>query len=163
MIKPTDICVNFQKQIYVSRDLTYGRRKKPGSVRVAVATITDSIDVFRKLLDLPSNLAFRIARIKGTYSGKYASDSKTVIISPLNTWDSFFNTLAHELVHAEQYHQGRLEHVFHIKKGWLHHWKGELNTNKGKTYNSYRDQPWEKEAFERSPVLVRQVNKMLGE
>ena len=160
MINSTDICINFNKQIYVSRDLTYGQRKKPAAVHVAASAIADYIDAFHTLLDLPSGLNFRIARIKGSYSGKYASETKTVIISPLFTWDSLINTLAHELVHAEQYHQGRLAHVFHKKKGWLHHWKGELNTSKGKTYNSYRNQPWEIEAFDRAPVLVRQVNKI---
>jgi len=87
---------------------------------------------------------------------------KTVVINPLFKWESFFNTLAHELVHAEQFYQGRLETVFVKNKGWLHHWKGEINTSKGKTYNSYRNQPWEKEAFERSPILCRQVNEILG-
>ena len=160
MIKSTDICINRKNSIYVSRDLTYGRRKRPAAVEVAEATIRESLPVFRTLLDLPDDLTFRLARIKGKYGGLYVSTMKTVVINPLYTWESFFNTLAHELVHAEQYYQGRLEHVYDKKKGWLHHWKGEINTSKGKTYNSYRNQPWEKEAFERSKGLCEEVEKV---
>jgi hypothetical protein len=162
MIKSTDICINAKNNIYVSRDLTYGRRKRPAAVAVAEETIKESLPVFRTLLDIPDDLLFRIARIKGKYGGFYLSTTKTVVIDPLYNHKSVYNTLAHELVHAEQYYQGRLEAVFVKTKGWLHHWKGEINTNKGKTYNSYRNQPWEKEAYDRSPILCRQVYDILG-
>lgn len=160
MIKSTDICINAKNNIYVSRDLTYGRRKRPAAVAVAEDTINGSLPVFRTLLDLPDDLVFRLARIKGKFAGLYVSGVKTVIINPLYKQKSFLNTLAHELVHAEQFYQGRLETVFVTNKGWLHHWKGEINTNKGKTYNSYRNQPWEKEAFERSITLCEKVEKV---
>jgi hypothetical protein len=161
MIKSTDICVNAKNNIYVSRDLTYGRRKRPAAVQVATDSIKTFLPAFRTLLDLPDDVLFRIARIKGKYGGLYMSTTKTVVIDPLYKYESFLNTLAHELVHAEQYYQGRLEAVFDKKKGWLHHWKGEINASKGKTYNSYRNLPWEKEAFDRSGPLVKKAKEIL--
>jgi hypothetical protein len=43
----------------------------------------------------------------------------------------------------------------------VYQWNGEVNTNKGSTYNSYRNQPWEQEAFGRQKELADQVCDML--
>ena len=65
-------------------------------------------------------------------------------------------TIAHELVHAEQYLSGRL--------AWDHKyasfvWEGNVNGNKGSTYQRYRDQPWEVEAFSSQEVLANIIMK----
>jgi hypothetical protein len=70
--------------------------------------------------------------------------------------------LAHEMVHAEQYHQGRLKNEYISGKGWVHEWNSELNTNKGTTYRAYRNQPWEVEAFDRQEGLAKIVAAELG-
>lgn len=55
-------------------------------------------------------------------------------------------TMAHELVHAEQYMTGRLE--WNMSKAcWM--WEKKKCLNMGSTHNSYMNQPWEKEAYER--------------
>jgi hypothetical protein len=66
------------------------------------------------------------------------------------------------MVHAEQYHQGRLKNEYISGKGWVHEWNSELNTNKGTTYRAYRNQPWEVEAFDRQEGLAKIVAAELG-
>ena len=163
MIKRTDICISKEPAIYVSRQLVYGERKRPSSVDCAKTVIKKSVPILSKLLDLPNNLIFRLSRTKGTFSGKYNHDERTVWIDPNYAWDRILETLAHELVHAEQYNQKRLEAVFLAKKGWVYQWNGELSMNKGSTYTSYRKQPWEKEAYNRQKKLADQVCDMLEE
>ena len=163
MIKQTDICISKEPAIYVSRQLVYGKKKRTSNVDCAKTVIKKSVPILSKLLDLPDNLIFRLSRSKGRFTGKYNHDERMVWINPNYAWDRILETLAHELVHAEQYNQKRLEAVFLAKKGWVCQWNGEVNTNKGSTYNSYRNQPWEKEAYNRQKKLADQVCEMLEE
>ena len=55
-------------------------------------------------------------------------------------------TLAHELVHAEQYMTRRLKWSDR-KLCWL--WENKHHTNMGSTHNTYMNQPWEIEAYAR--------------
>ena len=70
--------------------------------------------------------------------------------------------IAHELVHAEQYHTGKLKKKYNRGKGWLHHWNGTPG-KKGTTYKAYRDQPWEQEAWNRQMYLAETVCRILEE
>lgn len=162
MIKNTDIRAKSFETIYVSRQLVYGASKRTVPVKTAIALIDKTLPEFRKLLNLPKLLVFRISRIKGQYSGKYCSGDNVVLLSPLVKWDRLLETLAHELVHAEQYHECRLASVFTSRKGWVHQWNGENNYNKGTTYKSYLNQPWEQEAFSRQKELSDKVIEMCG-
>ena len=84
-------------------------------------------------------------------------------ISSRLPWDSALEVLAHELVHAEQYMQGRLKKSWMKKKGWVHQWNGHVNTNRGSTYQAYRNQPWEIEAWSRQAELAEKVCQILEE
>jgi hypothetical protein len=84
-----------------------------------------------------------------------------VEISSRLPWDSALEVLAHELVHAEQYMQGRLKKSWMKKKGWVHQWNGNVNTNRGSTYQAYRNQPWEMEAWSRQADLAEKVCQIL--
>ena len=161
MIKQTDICISKHPLIYVSRQLVYGKTKRPSNVDCAKVVIQKTVPLFSKLLDVPKDLVFRLSRCKGRFTGKYNHEERTVWINPNYAWDRILETLAHELVHAEQYHQKRLASVFLDRKGWMYQWNGEVNTNKGSTYNSYRNQPWEQEAFGRQKELADRVCDML--
>ena len=55
---------------------------------------------------------------------------------------------------------GKLKKKFSQRKGWMHYWNGEAG-NKGATYKSYREQPWEQEAWSRQVVLAQQVSEVL--
>ena len=161
MIKQTDIALSSKPEIYVSRQLMYGKTKRLNSVKIAKALIEETLPIFSKLLNVPKDLTFRLTRFKANHSGRYNDSSHVVSIDPNYQWDRLLETLAHELVHAEQYHEGRLESLFVPRNGWMYQWNGELNKNKGTTYSSYRKQPWEQEAFGRQKSLADQVCKIL--
>lgn len=128
--------------------------------------VNRSVDLFRKHLDFPKDLLIRIAPIKGTANGRYYDNGLVEIdcrLSPIKALEVF----AHELVHAEQYKQGRLRKIFVMGKGWAHKWHGSLSYNKGTTYQAYLNQPWEKEAFGRERELAMKIynemDKIYGE
>lgn len=112
---------------------------------------------FRKLLNLPGTVRIRIAGIKGTIRGRYYSDTKFVLLDSALRGKKLLSTLAHELVHAEQYHTGKLTKCIVPGKGWMHQWEGSVINNRGRTYKAYRAQPWEVEAFARQEQLADQV------
>ena len=74
---------------------------------------------------------------------------------------SLLNCIAHELVHAEQYYENRLDFTYVRGKGFLHMWNGDEINNKGTTYRAYRNQPWEIEAFSRQASLAEKVSDAL--
>jgi hypothetical protein len=84
--------------------------------------------------------------------------SKVVVIDNRLKLSHALEVLAHELVHAEQYHQGRMD----WNGGW-NYWMGtRWSTNQGTTYNAYRELPWEKEAWGRQEELAKEVDRALG-
>lgn len=141
--------------IYLAASCLLNKRYRNQALDIATL-VNRSIDQFRKYLDFPKDIKVRIAPIKGTTNGRYY-DNRLVEIDCRLLWDKALEVLAHELVHAEQYHQGRLKKKFESKKGWVHYWNSSLSYNKGTTYNAYRNQPWEKEAWSRQAGLAERV------
>ena len=158
MIKSTDKLRG--KRVYMSLSAIYTHSKNAELVK---DIIHKTMPEFRKLLDLPSDLNFRVAPIKArSTNGSYDSDYKLVNIDCRLPYAKALEVLAHELVHAEQYHTKKLKKKFTGRKGWLHYWNGEVG-KKGTTYKAYRDQPWEQEAWGRQAGLVEKVCLILGE
>jgi hypothetical protein len=158
MIKNTDKMVG--KRVYMSLSAIYTHGKKADAVK---QIIQKTLPEFRKLLDLPADLIFRVAPIKArNTNGSYDSDHKLVNIDCRLPWAKALEVLAHELVHAEQYHTNKLKKKFIGRKGWMHYWNGEIG-KKGTTYKAYRDQPWEQEAWSRQAALAEQVCSILEE
>ena len=156
MIKDTDKLVG--KRVYMSLSAIYTHGEKADAVK---QIIQKTMPEFRKLLNLPADLIFRVAPIKArNTNGSYDSDHKLVNIDCRLPWAKALEVLAHELVHAEQYHTNKLKKKFVGRKGWMHYWNGEIG-NKGTTYKAYRDQPWEQEAWSRQAVLAEQVCSIL--
>lgn len=123
--------------------------------------INQSLDIFYELLSLPQDLVIRVAPLGVGRYGRYNQEGLMEINSNL-TPAKTLTTLAHELVHGEQYHQKRLSQRHLQSKGWVHHWHGTPITNKGTTYKAYRQQPWEQEAFQRQGPLAREVKKRMN-
>lgn len=146
--------------IYASGFAYYNKRLK---VKTAFATqiISKTLPEFRKLLNIPKDVVFRIAPIKGKALGRYNSNDKVAVIDPRQDFFSLLNCIAHELVHAEQYHENRLDITYVRGKGYLHMWNGDKINNKGTTYKAYRNQPWEIEAFSRQASLAEKVSDAL--
>lgn len=158
MIKSSDRMVD--KNIYLSSSAIYNHTD---TSKVIALIIKRSLPEFRKLLDLPRDVQFRVAPIKGkNTSGYYMVEHKMAVIDCRLKWAKALEVIAHELVHAEQYHTGKLKKKYNMKKGWMHHWNGTPG-KKGTTYRAYRDQPWEQEAWNRQMYLAERVCSILEE
>jgi hypothetical protein len=124
--------------------------------------IKATLPEYRKLLKFPKDIKFRVGPIKKrTATGRYWSRSKTVEICTSQTPEQALISLAHELVHAEQYHQGRLQNKWKDRIGWVCYWNGKVNKSRGATFNSYMKQPWEVEAYSRQESLALAVHNSM--
>lgn len=145
------------KNVMMSLSAIYNPRLKKQAAEVAVV-VKKALPVLRTLLDLPKDLVVRVAPIKAkSTNGRYWNVTKTCEIDCRLSWDRALEVLCHEMVHAEQYHTGRLAQV-----GSVHRWNGSIDHNKGSTYNAYRSMPWEQEAWARQAELAQKVNEILG-
>jgi hypothetical protein len=157
-IKSTDKMVS--KGIFMSASAIYTHTK---TAKVIALMIKRSLPEFRKQLDLPRDVQFRVAPIKAkNTNGYYMVEGKLAVIDCRLGWAKALEVIAHELVHAEQYHTGKLKKKYIQRKGWLHHWNGTPG-KKGTTYKAYRDQPWEQEAWNRQMYLAETVCRILEE
>jgi hypothetical protein len=157
-IKMTD--VKMTKNVILSRQLynTMGADKYEKFVSIA----QQALEILSKIMNIPNNVHIRITCIKqGGVKGRYISAQKLVEIDPRRAFSyrGFIETLAHEMVHSEQYHEGRLAWS-PVNRMFV--WNNDLNKNKGTTYSRYRAQPWEVEAFGRQEelgaIVCRQLN-----
>ena len=156
MIKDTDKMVT--KGVYMSLSAIYTHTK---TAKVIALMVQRTLPEFRKQLNLPRDVKFRIAPIKAkNTNGYYEVENNMATIDCRLGWAKALEVIAHELVHAEQYHTKKLKKKFTGRKGWMHYWNGEIG-KKGTTYKAYRDQPWEQEAWSRQAALAEQVCSIL--
>lgn len=153
MIKSTDRQI--YPNIYMALSCIYNSTYKPEQCASVAETIRKAMPVLCKMLKVKPGIKVRVAPIKARHTrGSYYHGSRVIVIDPRFP-SSFLSTLCHEMVHAEQYDEGRLE--------WcgVHRWHGSA-VRTGSTYASYRSLPWEVEAFERQEGLAAQLKSQLG-
>ena len=163
-IQKSDIRVHSASDfsIWLSMSARYNQAYMPGKASEIAEYIEEFFAGYKQILNLPSYLYFRIAPIKARYrNGSYAPRSRTVSIDPRieqlvghdksisNPKTYYQEVIAHELVHAEQFNEGRLK----WEGGYL--WKGVPTNKMGTTYSAYRQLPWEQEAFNRQHDVMR--------
>ena len=153
-------------EIAVSRDAYYLDRKVKGVAKELANDLLSVTSFLRETFDLPSELKIRIAKTKGRFNaGAYSHGFKSAVIDPRAARKDVLETVMHELVHAEQYHTGRLVHDVVVSRNnsvrWIHEWEGKPITSKGATYNTYRNLPHEKEAFARQGALGKKLAKAI--
>lgn len=157
MIKTSDKLVSKKANIYVSAGANYSHQK---TTSINVQLVERALPILKTLLKLPT-VTIRVAPIKAKrIKGFYQSEHKLVTVDCRLGPRELIEVLSHELVHAEQYHSGRLVLKFIKRKGWMNYWNGTLGS-KGTTYKAYRDQPWEKEAWGRQEELAKLVIEKL--
>lgn len=149
MIRKTDIKI--AKGIYVSYSAYVNHYKRSQNI---AKMIQITLPKFRLLLALENKIVFRIAPLKGTTKGRYYSDTKVVEIDCRLREEKAMITLAHELVHVEQYKQKRLQQKKRQGR-YVFFWRGEATRKK------YWDQPWEIEARERQVRLAECATIMI--
>lgn len=160
MTKRSDIKLN--SQIYVSRAL-WNNSEHRVRAESAARVISRALDVLKQHLDLRSDLTVRICSFRNSaVGGQYDDYSRTAEINLVvggvhRTFRDMIVSLAHELVHCEQYQQGRLAWT-----GRNYQWNGKNISNRGSTYQSYRKLPWEIEAFNRQNSLADLVLEELN-
>jgi hypothetical protein len=116
---------------------------------------------FRKILNYHQDTTFSVTAIrKRSKSGQYWSNQRMVELDCRLPLSVAITTLAHELVHAEQYHQGRL--ITQVSNGrWVRYWNNKpVEVRNG--YKAYRALPWEVEAFDRESSLAEQALGQIG-
>ena len=118
----------------------------------------------RKIMDLPETLGLEVRPIRGNVTGYYKNASRIIGVDPRDrTLGAILSTIMHELVHAEQYHTGRLA----IKQG-VHTWNNEMGDQvtaivSSSSYKKYRAFPWEVEAYSRQEDLAARITAMIKE
>lgn len=109
-----------------------------------------TLNLLREVLDVPEDLEVIVGDFQ--FNGVYHNDQKLI---QLSTCD--ITVLAHEMVHAEQYHTGRLQDMWDSKtQSWLSVWEGNIiqDAQPDTNYEEYLKLPWEVEAFDRQGDLV---------
>ena len=156
-ISMTDVKVS--KNVLMSRQLyNTNRELYDNYARYAQS----EVEILSKVLNVPENMYVRVCGIKArNVNGRYLALTKTCEVDPRKTYSyrSFIRVLAHEMVHAEQFHENRLMWSAQNRSFM---WNDELSKNKGTTYKRYRGQPWEVEAFGRQDDLAEIVFKQLN-
>ena len=150
--------------VYLSYS-TIANKRKRHNTRVVATVVLKALPILKELLDLPDDVSVRITSIKSkTTRARYFSRARMVEMDCSSSWEAALQTLAHELVHGEQYHTGRLKLLWSdSKRRWVHEWNGEVVYTAGTTYKSYREQPWEVEAWSRQEKLAQMVMDRLGD
>ena len=159
-IKQTDVKMGKGVVLALS---SYYHKQYGKDFRALAKLVAKALPIYSKHLNLPKNLIVRLGPIKSkTMSGRYHNDSEVAEVEVrFRTVFNLLSVLAHELVHAEQFHSGRLSLKSEYARGWVYYWHGEPVNNKGTTYERYRNQPWEKEAFSRQIEIAMAVAKEL--
>lgn len=147
-------------RVSIADSIRYGRYKAylPNANRIA-DLVTKAMPHARKMLVLPEHIVFHIRPLGGKYNGVYMNFFNKVELEVRRTnLGSILETIMHELVHAEQFHQGRLK----LKSG-MYHWNDVAHKVGNDTYAKYRARPWEAEAFERQDQLAVAVALKMAE
>ena len=152
-------------KIKIAKSIMYGRycENKDRSIEIS-KIFTMAMKHARKIMNLPESLQFEIRPIRGNVTGYYNNSSKTIALDPRDrTLGAILSTIMHELVHAEQYHTGRL-----VNKEGVHTWNNEMSEQvsaivSSASYKKYRTFPWEVEAYSRQEELATRVAAMIKE
>lgn len=149
-IKTTDIQVN--DSIWMSLTCKYGKQYNTKAPRV-IDVVKKALPLLRTKLSFSDDVVVRVAPIKQEQTnGRYWAGSKIAEIDCRLTAKQAMEILCHELVHAEQYHTGKLTDRTSKHSMWM----GQMYECADSTtnYKRYRAQPWEVEAFGRQKELA---------
>lgn len=161
-MQSTDKILGFNPMVYSSGQVYYNKKFRRNA-EIVNKIVQKAFPVATRLLDIPNDISFRVCNFKrGTTRARYRVTDRLVEISSQLDRYEMLTALAHELVHAEQYHQKRFETKWLNRRGWVNLWNGQICNNRGSTYQSYLKQPWEKEAFERQEIIAKQIVEEVG-
>jgi hypothetical protein len=148
-------------QVYVSPSLKYGYDKRYALKSEATAELfKTALRCAYEIMKLPPDLKIALRPLpRKTLNGYYTHRLKKVVIDPRKgELLTLLQTLAHELVHAEQFHDGR----FAITPR-SYQWCGKDVKLESRNYLKYISQPWEAEAFRRQNGIAQELVDLIAE
>lgn len=147
--------------ITISSSILSGNyREHRAYARLLADVIKERFKDIRKHMILPRNLFIRLRPIRNIYGSAttehipLTSYGKNYIVEVdvRQDFDSFKDTLLHELVHIEQFYAKRLGNS---SKAQCFKWKGkDIETVKPSCDEEYTSLPWEAEAISRAELLT---------
>ena len=152
-ITSSDIKVN--SYIYQSHGSRYSSKSDRAQSERAVRLVQRAFPILKTVLDIPRDTKVRIASVKGSFLGWYIDKDHLIVLDYKTTGRNVLEILAHEMVHAEQFHQGRLAQRWRKGK-YVTFWDGDA------VRESYRNRPHEIEAFKRQTELADMVIDQIG-
>lgn len=151
-------------EISLARSIQYGNYKQHlSNALLYIDILKNNIKYIRQFIKLPKNLSFVFRPIRGLEGRAYYIQNKDLTRDYIVEIDirqnllSFKNTLLHELVHIEQFSQGRLKDAGtkYFK------WRGKEMLVDESSLDAYNQLPWEVEANNRAQLLQEIVFKEL--
>lgn len=148
--------------ITIATSVRYGNYKEHfNNALFFVDTIAQNFNEICNFITLPKKLYIQIRPVRDAFGRAFFNKSNTnktgkeyfVELDARQDKNTFKDTLLHELVHIEQFYEGRL-----IDAGPMHFkWGGRkvlIDTSSLDIYNSL---PWEREAIERASILKKVI------
>lgn len=153
-IKPSDVEIG--QHMYVSHHVKYStiNSQQPIDlfkkvIRAAKRTVIKEMRERLSGTGKTKPIMFMLRSIKRRGTSGQACNYKPYVaievdVKSNRTLQKMALTVAHELVHAEQYLSRRLDWDSKVS---CFKWEGKHNKNKGSTHERYMSQPWEQEAY----------------
>lgn len=150
-----------QHNITIATSVRYGNYKEHlNNALYFIDIFNDSFSNIKQFIKLPKKLNIIFRPVKGAYGRAYYtkkedSTSKDYIVELDVRQDpvTYRNTLLHELVHIEQFYQGRLKDAGSM----YFKWNGKKMLIDNSSLEVYNELPWEVEANVRAELLSHVV------
>jgi hypothetical protein len=149
-------------EITIATSVRYGNYKQHYQNALSfVETISKKFDEICNYINLPRKLFINIRPIRGAYGRAFyltepctiAGRDYMVEIDARQSRDLFEDSLLHELVHIEQFYEGRLDGG---KPGHFKWNKKDISFITA-SFEEYNNLPWEREANERAKILKKVI------
>ena len=149
------LCYN----VYADSSVYFASKKRTGGLKILYANaglLSTALTEFRKLLNFDQDVKVELDTLKGkNWYGCYDDNTRTACVRYSKSFRTMLLSLAHELVHAEQFRTGKL-YFKSTGTRYVPYWCGKRNNSKD-VANYYYDEPWEQEARNRQISLSTNV------
>ena len=144
--------------ITIATSVRYGNYKEHHQNALSFAKVAAAYyEDIKQFIKLPKNVFLHLRPMRDAYGRAFYAKSENtthgkiyvIELDVRQSFDLFKNTLIHELVHIEQFYQGRLKDAgpMHFK------WNGKKTLIDTSTLDVYNNLPWEVEANIRAELL----------
>ena len=146
---------NYRSDVQITENVQVSRalwRLHGDRLHVPALFLEQAYLVLRDLVTISQDTRIRICTFRSKNTLAEWDNNNLCASVGLNHKRTMIKKLAHELVHAEQFHTGRL-----VFDGRHKLWQGEIVKNRGRTWQNYLALPWEREARSREDELTKVV------